>query len=303
LARNDTAGDKMDQAGNLRSMLDFRKLNNMHPMPGKARVITVTSGKGGVGKTNFTINLALYLHKQGARVVVVDADLGLANIEILLGATPEHNLMALIKGTRTLEEVITRLPHGIGFISGGSGLAELANLSGDTLRLMVEKLGKLDEVADIVLIDTGAGISNVVLQFVMAASEIIVVCAPEPTSITDAYVLIKAAKERKEDALPDFRIVINRADSKKEGETIFNNLRKVSERFLSVKLSHLGSIPYDPNLIKAVKQQTPCIESFPHTIFSKEITQMGNQILDVKMEASPAGMKGFMKRLVKVFGN
>jgi flagellar biosynthesis protein FlhG len=252
-------------------------------MPGAARVITVTSGKGGVGKTNFTINLALYLHKQGARVVVVDADLGLANIEILLGVSPKYSLLDMVKGHRNLEEIITRLPSGIGFISGGSGLAALADLSGEMLRNMVDKLSKLDEAADIVLIDTGAGISNVVLQFVMAASEIIVVCAPEPTSITDAYALIKATKERKEDMLPQFRIVINRADSKKEGEVIYNNLQKVADRFLSIKLSHLGTIPYDPNLIKAVKQQSPCVESYPHSVFSREIESMGNQILDLKI--------------------
>ena len=293
----------MDQAGNLRALLNARKNHNVAKPPG-ARVITITSGKGGVGKTNFTINLALCLSRQGARVIVLDADLGLANIEILLGVAPKYSLLDMIGGGRTLEETVTRLPSGIGFISGGSGLVEMANVSESMLRTMVDNLSSLDDIADIVLIDTGAGISNAVLRFVMAASECIVVCAPEPTSITDAYSLVKSVKERSGDMpVPQFKVVINRVDDKKEGDRIFANLQKVSDSFLKVELVHLGTIPYDRNLVKAVKQQKPCIISFPSSDFSKEVERISNVILDLKIEKAPTGMKGFMKRLTGIFGN
>jgi len=290
----------MDQAGNLRTLLNMRNRNAQEPSS-HARVITVTSGKGGVGKTNFTINLALYLQKQGARVIVLDADLGLANIEILLGVLPQYSLLDVITGRRTLEETITRLPSGVGFISGGSGLVDMANISDEMLRSTVEKIANLDDIADIVLIDTGAGISNAVLKFVMSAAECIVVCSPEPTSVTDAYSLVKAVKERM-NVPPEFKIVLNKVDDKEEGEGIFKNLNQVSERFLKVRLNHLGSILYDRNLVKAVKQQKPCLISFPESHFAKEIEKIGNIILDLNIEKAPTGMKGFMKRLAGIFG-
>jgi flagellar biosynthesis protein FlhG len=126
------------------------------------------------------------------------------------------------------------------------------------------------------------------------------VCAPEPTSITDAYSLVKSVKERGEN-MPKFKIVVNRVESKEEGDIIFNNLQKVAKRFLSVDMTHLGTIPYDTNLIKAVKQQNPCLMLFPNTAFSKEIENIGNKILDLKMEKAPTGMKGFMKRMISIF--
>jgi len=290
----------MDQARNLRALLTARKTSDT-VKTSSARVITVTSGKGGVGKTNFTVNLALYLSRQGARVVVVDADLGLANIEILLGVAPKYSLLDMLSGQRTLEETVTRVPSGISFISGGSGLVELANISESMLKSTVDSLANLDEMADIVLIDTGAGIANTVLRFVMAAGECIVVCAPEPTSITDAYSLIKSVKERSNEAhVPQFKVIINRVDDQKEGIRIFDNLQKVAHNFLNVELNHLGTIPYDRSLVKAVKQQKPCILSFPNSDFSKEVERIGNTILDLKIEKTSSGMKGFMKRL---FGN
>ncbi|MDR2167788.1 MAG: MinD/ParA family protein [Clostridiales bacterium] len=293
----------MDQAGNLRSLLDLHKKNS-RPLPPAARVITVTSGKGGVGKTNFTVNLALYLHRKGVRVVVLDADLGLANIEILLGIAPKHSLLDVLAGKNTLEEIITHTHGGMGFISGGSGLVEMANISEEMLKITVQKLGALDEIADIILIDTGAGISNSVLKFVTAASECVVVCTPEPTSITDAYSLIKAVKDRGEkEPIPQLKIVINGAEDKDEGRNIFKNLQQVAQKFLSMELTHLGTLPHDANLRKAVRSQKPCVLSYPNTAFSREIENIGNKILDIQVEKPRGGMKGFMKRLTKIFGN
>jgi flagellar biosynthesis protein FlhG len=299
----------MDQAGNLRSLLDSYKKNNKafnKPLAPAARVITVASGKGGVGKTNFAVNLALYLHRKGVRVIVLDADLGLANIEILLGTSPKHSLLDVLAGKNSLEEIITYTQGGMGFISGGSGLVELANISDEMLKTTVQKLGSLDEIADIVLIDTGAGISNAVMKFVMAAGECFVICTPEPTSITDGYALIKAVKERAEkdpdyEIMPQLKIIVNGVEDKDEGRNIFRNLQQVAKKFLSIDLLHLGTLPYDTNLRKAVRSQKPCLLAYPNTPFSRELEIIGNRILDIQEERKPGGMKGFMKRMSKIF--
>jgi len=288
----------MDQANNLRNLLNFRK---KEPISKSARVITVTSGKGGVGKTNFTVNLAIYLKRQNIRTVVVDADFGLANIEILLGSAPRNSLADLISGRYSIDEIITQA-EGISFISGGTGLSDLANVSGTQLNNIVESMSALDSMADVILVDTGAGISDSVLKFVASANETIVVCAPEPTSITDAYSLVKAVKEGCS-YIPRFRVVINQTEDKQEGDAIFSKLQSVAGKFLSLNLEHLGTIPRDSNLIKAVKSQKPCILSFPNSAYSKEIESIGRKILDLNVEKEPAGMKGFVRRLASIFGS
>lgn len=291
----------MDQANKLRGMLNLQNHSNAAETPSfGARVIAVTSGKGGVGKTNLTINLGLFLQRLGFRVVVLDADLGLANIEILLGVAPKFSLLDVLNNRCNLNDAITRLEGSLGFISGGSGLTEMANANEDSLSEMVEKLVQLDTLADFILIDTGAGISNTVLKFVVASRESIVICAPEPTSITDAYSLMKSIKERG-GHIPQFKVVVNRADDKKEGDAIFKNLQKVSQKFLEMEIEYLGTIPFDQNLVKAVKQQKPCLLLFPNSSFSKGIEGIGNALLDRK-SAKESGMKGFIRRLGGVFG-
>jgi len=289
----------MDQANKLRDLLG-RGRSQADSGHKPARVITVTSGKGGVGKTNFTVNLALYLQSQGIRVVVVDADFGLANIEILLGVAPQFTLADVINNNYTIDQIITETENGLRFVSGGSGLSILANVDKANVGLIVDKLAELDAHADIILIDTGAGISESVLQFVIASGETIVICVPEPTSITDAYSLIKSTKERTID-IPKFKIVVNRTENKEEGIEIHKNLQRVSAKFLNINLEYLGVIPNDANLVRAVKKQTPCLVSFPNTTFSNEITNIGMRIMDIGKGKESAGMKGFMRRLISVF--
>ena len=178
----------MDQASQLRNII---KMNQERPRP-LARVITVTSGKGGVGKSNTSINLAIQLKKLGQRVVILDADFGLANIEIMFGAVPQFNLSDLIYKGKDITEIITWGPGGIGFISGGSGIAGLSNLNREYLAYIIRNLAKLDSIADVIIVDTGAGISDAVLEFLVASSEVLLVTTPEPTSITDSYSLLKA---------------------------------------------------------------------------------------------------------------
>ena len=183
----------MDQADELRKKVEL--LKEQTPT---SRVIAVTSGKGGVGKTSISVNLALQLQQQGKRVVVLDADFGLANVEVMLGIRPQYNLADLIFDNKSIEEIITEGPLGIGFISGGSGVQDLVNLDKERLKGLIAKLVKLDNMYDVVIIDTGAGISDSVVEFVLSSPEILLVITPEPTSITDAYSLLKAVKRKKE---------------------------------------------------------------------------------------------------------
>ncbi len=270
-----------------------------------SRVITVTSGKGGVGKTNFTTNLAIQFAKYGKRVVIIDTDFGLANIEILFGLIPKYSFADVLYNGKTIYEILTPGPMGIQFLSGGSGLGELANISNEQVNYLLENFAVLDTLADVVLIDTGAGISNVVMNFIKASSETVIITTPEPTSITDAYAIMKMMKESGS-RLPSFKIVVNRADSEEEGKEIFAKLNMVTERFLSMPITDLGAIPTDRQLVQAVKQQKPVSICFPQSESAKAIDRICCTLLNVpvnKDEMSKEGIKTFFKRLVNIFGS
>ena len=179
----------MDQAQQLRNII---KQQNMQQH--LARVITVTSGKGGVGKSNMSVNMAIQLGRLGKKVVILDADFGLANVEVMLGTRPRYNMADMIYGRKGIKDIICRGPENIGFISGGSGIKELSNLSKDQISGIVNMMYELDSIADVIIIDTGAGISDAVIDMVLASSEVLLVTTPEPTSITDAYALLKNYK-------------------------------------------------------------------------------------------------------------
>ena len=241
----------MDQATQLRNII---KQNQQRPL---ARVITVTSGKGGVGKTSISVNLAIQLQKMGNRVVILDADFGLANIEVMLGIRPKYNLADLIFKGKSIQEIITPGPLGVGFISGGSGIQELANLNTDQIQMMLQKLCELDEIADVIIVDTGAGISESVLGFVTSSSEVFLVVTPEPTSITDAYALLKTLDKRLDVQKQDLSIkmISNRVEGTTQGQNLFQKLSTVVNEFLSIKLEYLGAVPQDSHLLKAVLEQ------------------------------------------------
>ncbi len=244
----------MDQAEQLRNII---KANNVQrPV---ARVITVTSGKGGVGKSNTAINLAIQFKKMGQRVIILDADFGLANIEIMFGAVPKHNLCDLIYQGKNITEIITWGPMEVGFISGGSGIAGLSNLSREYLTYIIQNLAQLDAIADIIIVDTGAGIADAVLEFLVASGEILLVTTPEPTSITDSYSLLKALKRhpRFSERESQIKIIANKVDSAGEGQALFNKLNAVVARYLKLPILYLGAVPQDSQLSKAVMQQMP----------------------------------------------
>ncbi|MCH4192833.1 MAG: MinD/ParA family protein [Butyrivibrio sp.] len=251
----------MDQAEQLRNII--KKENT--PQRPKARIITITSGKGGVGKSNVAINLAIQFRKMGQKVIILDADFGLANIEIMFGTVPKHNLCDLIYQGKNIKEIITWGPMGVGFISGGSGISGMYNLSRDYLVYIIVNLAELDAIADTIIVDTGAGISNAVMEFLVASGEVILVTTPEPTSITDSYSLLKALNQyprfsRENTAI---KVVSNRVSSAEEGEQLFHKLNAVVARYLKLPLTYLGAIPQDQLLARSVMQQSPVSLQYP----------------------------------------
>lgn len=292
-----------DQAERLRRIVKNTQLKSKsavikadHTTLKKARVITVTSGKGGVGKTNFTVNLALALAKLGKKVAVLDADLGMGNVDVVLGCSVPYTIMNLLEGNVSLNDIITDGPLGIKFISGGSGIHKLANLTNQQLAYIVNQITLLDEWAEIILIDTGAGISQSVMNFVVAADEVIIITTPEPTAITDAYAMMKTfASQRGTGVL---RLVVNRVFERSEGTGATEKLIKVSSDFLGLTLTGLGMVYEDGNLIRAVKKQIPLLLAFPETISARCIEQIATCLLEGEYSKRTTGLKGFFSHLV-----
>lgn len=288
----------MDQAEQLRNII--KAGNVSRPV---ARVITVTSGKGGVGKSNTAINLAIQFRKMGQRVIILDADFGLANIEIMFGAVPKHNLCDLIYQGKNIREIITWGPMDVGFISGGSGIAGLSNLSREYLVYIIQNLAQLDAIADVIIIDTGAGISDAVLEFLVASGEIILVTTPEPTSITDSYSLLKALRRhaRFSENATRIRVMANKVDSAAEGQTLFNKLNAVVSRYLKLSISYLGSVPQDYQLSRAVMQQMPVSIQAPGAKSAIAYEEMAAKLMNIEANHSfeKRGMAAFFSHLIQ----
>ena len=243
----------MDQAQQMRNVIKLHKMKNQNT----ARVVTVTSGKGGVGKSSLAVNLAIQLRKADRKVIIFDADFGLANVEVMFGAIPQFNLSDLIFQQKNIREIITPGPMDIGFISGGSGIIGLNNLYHEQIVNLVNSINELNELADFIIIDTGAGISDSVLEFVMASPEVIMVSTPEPSSLTDSYSLLKALHHNKDFSaeLTSIHVVSNRVVSQEEGKAVYDKLNSVVSQFLHGNLNYLGMIPQDIAMEKAVRQQ------------------------------------------------
>lgn len=288
----------MDQAEQLRNIIK----QNAAARP-QARVITVTSGKGGVGKSNVSINLAVQFRRMGKRVIIFDADFGMANIEVMFGAIPKHSLADVIYQGKNIREIITVGPMDIGFVSGGSGIAGMSNLGRDYINYLIANLAELDLLADVIIIDTGAGISDAVLEFLVASGEILLVTTPEPTSITDAYSLLKALSRhpRFDKDQTKIRVVANKASDFEEGKQLFNKLNAVVNRYLKIGLSFVAVIPDDPQLVKAVMQQTPISIQNPNAKSALAFLDLANALetnangpLQVRR-----GMAGFFANMVR----
>jgi len=288
----------MDQAEQLRKLV--QKNGRQQSV---ARVITVTSGKGGVGKSSISVNLAIQLSRMGKKVIIFDADFGLANIEIMLGIRPQYNLADLMFRGKNLQDIITEGPDKIGFISGGSGIQELTRLSREQIIYLTQKLFQLDKLADVIIIDTGAGIADSVLEFVAASSEVILVATPEPTSITDAYALLKSLNKKSEFSVNDTEICMlaNRINSEEDGKELYEKLHIVAEKFLQIPLTYLGGIPQDNNVSKAVIQQKPVTHLYPNSEASKAIVKIAEKMCNetTVVEQKKKGMAQLFSNLIK----
>lgn len=287
----------MDQAEQLRII----KASQIQSKP-LARVITVTSGKGGVGKSNVSINLAIQFRKLGKRVIILDADFGLANIEIMFGAVPKHNLCDLIYQGKNITDIITWGPMEVGFISGGSGIAGMSNLSRDYLNYIIQNLAQLDAIADVIIVDTGAGISDAVLEFLVACGEVLLVTTQEPTSITDSYSLLKALYRhpRFDEKSTKVKMIANRVNKESDGEVLFEKLNAVVERYLKIPMIYLGSIPEDNQLPRAVMQQLPVSLQNPGAKSSVAFERIAARLLDKEeAERQPKrGMAAFFSHII-----
>ena len=262
-----------------------------------ARVITVTSGKGGVGKTNFTVNLALALAALDQKVLLIDADLGMANVDVVLGCSAQYSILNLLEDHFSLRDVITDGPCGIKFMTGGSGIYQLANLNALQLQRVTNQITQFDNWANIILIDTGAGINRNVLNFVMAADEVIIITTPEPTAITDAYAMMKAYVGN--DGLSPLNLVVNRVMTQVEGQSVVEKINKVATRFLGLSVNELGFIYEDQNVVKAVKSQTPFLLAYPESVSSRCIKQIANRLLYGENIPRSHGIKGFFDRFLR----
>lgn len=275
----------MDQAEQLRNVVKQINQNNTKT----ARVITVTSGKGGVGKSNVSVNLAVQLKKAGKNVIIFDADFGLANVEVMFGAIPQYNLSDLIYNGKSIKEIITPGPLGIGFISGGSGIIGLNNLHKEQIVYLVNSINELDDMADFIIIDTGAGISDQVMEFVLASPEILLVTTPEPSSLTDSYSLLKTLYKNPNFTASKSRVhvIANRVTSYEDGKGVFDKLNSVVAQFLQGNLNYLGMIPQDLAIDRAVRQQKTVTLSEPNSNAAKAFNVLANNLLDGTNEQAP----------------
>lgn len=290
-----------DQASGLREIMGKRQFpsgENKKPQK-NTRILAVASGKGGVGKSNLTANLAIALASLGKEIIVFDADLGMANIDVLLGLIPKYTLQDVLYGRKELQDIMVETFEGVKIIPGASGLQEITGLGSKRQELLIESLQNVAEEADFLLIDTGAGIHRNVLAFLGAAQEVIIVSTTEPTSLKDAYgiikILIKYGDQR------EIKTVINRVANLEEGEYAHQKLKTVAAKFLNFELKNLGYIREDKMMVRAVKAQEPLVLKYPNSSAATDIREMAGKILNTEIE-KPLGVQRFFNRLQRLFG-
>ena len=276
-----------DQAAGLRSFSRTKPV----------KVIAVTAGKGGVGKSNVSVNLAVALAELNKNVMIFDGDLGLANVDIMLGLHTKYNLSHVVQGVCDLSDIILQGPNGVRVIPAASGTEFMTQLSHAEHAGIIDAFNELTDDLDYMIIDTAAGISDTVLSFTRSAQELIVVVCDEPTSLTDAYALIKVMSKRYE--CSNFHVLANMVRSMKDGKELFNKIFRVSEQFLDVQLNYLGAIPFDEHVHKAVKKQKPVLLAYPDSTASAAIREIAINVNNWPFKPLLSGNTSFfLERLV-----
>ncbi|MFO7765987.1 MAG: MinD/ParA family protein [Pelovirga sp.] len=288
----------LDQAGTLRQMRGQQNGNSEIKMPA-TRVISVTSGKGGVGKTAVVSNVAVTLARQGKKVLIIDADLGLANVDVVMGISPPYNLNHFFSGDRSLKEIMVEGPHGLKILPAGSGVQQFTYLDSQLKMRLIDALDALEEQFDVVLIDTEAGISDNVTYFNVAAQDILVVTTPEPTAITDAYALMKLLSTQYHQKR--FLLAVNSVRSADEGLDVFEKLTMVSGRYLDIFIEYLGGVPYDRKMHDSVRQQQVVVDLCPDNKVAKAFVDLADNLMATPQNNQAQGtLQFFWKQFLGV---
>ena len=284
----------LDQAEALRKLINNEEQENKKT---STKLITVTSGKGGVGKSNFVVNLAIVLQNKGKKVLIFDADLGMGNDDVLMGLYPKHNIFDIVFTDLEIKDIIIEGTNGVSLIPAGSALSKAQDLEESDKKIFLEKLDTLDEY-DYILMDTGAGVNKDVLSFIAASEELILITTPEPTSLTDGYSLIKAIDHYK--LKTNAKIIVNKAFTKEEGEETYNRFDRAVSKFLKINIEYLGCILDDKKLVQSVRQQKPFVVLYPNCDAAKDIENIAMKLMGQEMN-SLNGAKGLFKRLFNIF--
>ncbi|MGI2328540.1 MinD/ParA family protein [Planococcus sp. YIM B11945] len=282
----------VDQAKQLRDKVLKQKFKKDRR---QTRILAVTSGKGGVGKSNFALNFALSLVAQNKKVLIFDVDLGFANIDVLLGRSPEESIASMLEKGLSIWDIIEEGPNGLLFISGGTGFNDLFQMDESKLNKFFEELSQIQGLVDYIILDTGAGLSYENLRFILAADDVVLVTTPEPTSITDAYSVVKMVHSRDQNV--HMKLVVNQCTSDKEGVQTAENFKKVTEQFLSKQIGTLGFIPNDPNVPAAVKKQIPFTLAYPGTQATRAMQKLAGEFLELPVPYK-LGIKGFLLKML-----
>jgi flagellar biosynthesis protein FlhG len=283
----------LDQAQRLRQLASQGISERKMP-----KIITVTSGKGGVGKSNFVVNLSITLQKLGKNVLIFDADIGMGNDDVLMGFMPKYNVFDVILNNREIEEVIVTGPFGVKLLPGGSGLTKIDELTDEQRNRFLNKLSVLEDI-DYIIMDTGAGINRSVLGFVACCEELIVLTTPEPTSLTDAYSLLKAVNYFK--IKTRAKVVINRVMDEKEAKITYNKFNNAVNTFLNIKLDYLGQIAEDRKLVQAVRAQQPLVVAYPNCDAAHDIDRIAKVMIGTAKESEGLGVQGLFKKIFNIF--
>ena len=290
----------MDQAQRLRELASIERFRRFSAKSRSAKRIAVTSGKGGVGKSNFSLNFAVLAARLGKKVLLIDADTNLANIDILLGISPNFNISHVIAGLKSAEEILVAGPDGVSILPAASGDIEQALNEGVASESVIADLNALEDKFDLVVMDTGAGASRTVLDFIIHADTMVLITTPEPTAITDAYAVVKLISAERPDI--DIQILINFAHDKREAQEVYEKLASVISHFLKLQTKFLGFMPRDNNLVEAVRRQKLLIQLFPQSPASNQMKFMTRKLLQLNREL-PRKSAGIFSTLFRRFQN